>query len=308
MRALFSGDARAMRAATAFAPGSGRRAWTIYPFGVGANIGKARSMGQLLTTAIRTSELGESAWLVSVDLETTGLSPRADRVVQLAAVCEALPPATAAIWGMSAGGSGGGGGGGMEPPRPSAVPASFCTFVDPGFPIPPAASRVHGITDDDVVGAPSFAEAVAMLVAFLESEVARERHGRGRGSTAVCLYVVAHNGEAFDFPLFEAEIVRDVAAFAALGEPATGRCGTVRVLFGDTCLAARALREPLGLRSCTLAAVHCRLGGARAAARHLPLLAHDALGDATAVSDIMLHTEMFRVVIAGARERWWWLQ
>jgi hypothetical protein len=139
---------------------------------------------------------------------------------------------------MSAGGSGGGGGGGMEPPRPSAVPAGFCTFVDPGFPIPPAASRVHGITDDNVVGAPTFAEALAMLVAFLKSEVARESHGRGRGSTAVCFYVVAHNGEAFDFPLFEAEMVRDVAAFAALGEPATGRGGTVRVLFGDTCLAA----------------------------------------------------------------------
>jgi DNA polymerase III epsilon subunit-like protein len=271
-------------------------------------------MGQQLATSMR-QPLGEpgreSAWLVCVDLETTGLSPLVDRVVQMAAVCEPLSGTTdAVVWGMSAGS---GGRGDMEPPRSSALSASFCTLVDPGVPIPPAASRVHHITDDDVAGAPTFAGALAMLIAFLGTEVARERARHGRCGAGVCLYFVAHNGEAFDFPLFEAEMARAVATPTASGAdaPAIGapcdRRDTVRVLFGDTCLAARALRVPLGLRSCTLAAVHGRLGGARAAARRIPLVAHDALGDATAVSDIMTHPEMFRAVAAGARERWWWL-
>jgi DNA polymerase III epsilon subunit-like protein len=196
----------------------------------------------------------------------------------------------------------------VEASHPSVTPAAFCTFVDPGVAIPTAATRVHGIADDDVAGAPTFAEALAMLVAFLRSEVARDDRDRGCCSTAVCFYVVAHNGEAFDFPLFEAEMVRDVAAFSVLDAPGGGRRGAARVLFGDTCLAARALRAPLGLRSCTLPAVHGRLGGARAAARRVPLLAHDALGDATAVSDILTHPEIFRVVVAGVHGRWRWLQ
>jgi DNA polymerase III epsilon subunit-like protein len=259
-------------------------------------------MGQQLATSMRAPEPRESAWLVSVDLETTGLSPRADRVVQMAAVCEPLPTAAApAFWGMPATR------GGVEPSHPSVTPAVFCTFVDPGVAIPPATTRVHGIADDDVAGAPTFAEALAMLVAFLRSEVARDDRDRGC-STAVCFYVVAHNGEAFDFPLCEAEMSRDAAAFAAVVTPGVDRRGAVRVLFGDTCQAARALRVPLGLRSCTLAAVHGRLGGARAAARRVPLLAHDALGDATAVSDIMTHPVVFHAVVGDARERWWWLQ
>jgi hypothetical protein len=143
--------------------------------------------------------------------------------------------------------------------------------------------------------------------------VAGDAEAAAAAPAAPCdIYIVAHNGDSFDFPLFCAEVAR---AADAAGADATAAAGPLRgggrVLFGDTCLAARALRVPLGLRSCSLAATHERLGGARAAARRhaaRPLLAHDALDDATAVSDIMTHPEIFRAVIAGAHERWaWWL-
>jgi DNA polymerase III epsilon subunit-like protein len=242
----------------------------------------------------------ESAWLVCVDLKTTGLSPIVDRVVQMAAVCEPISGAAdAVVWGMSA------------------VPVSFSsarssTLAFRSRPRPRVSTT--SLLDDDVAGAPTFVEAFDMLRAFLGGEVARERARHGRsGATSVCLYVVAHNGEAFEFPLFEAEMARAVTVAAtgtgahAAGDRRGARRGAVCVLFDDTCLAARALRVPLGLRSCTLVVAHSRLGGARAAARRVPLVAHDALGDATAVSDIMTHPEMFRAVVVGARELWWLL-
>jgi hypothetical protein len=272
-------------------------------------------MGQQLATQPEQWSQGTAAlparerqhWLVSVDLETTGLSPSMDRVVQLAAVCELLP-GTSATWCMPAT---------IAAAGAAARVATFCTLVDPAVPIPPAASRVHGITDEEVAGAPVFAEALAMLVAFLEAEVTGSRIRRDRQGTvaaaptapAVCLYVVAHNGNAFDFPLFQAEMARAAPAGAAAVAAAAprARVNAFRVLFGDTCLAARALREPLGLRSCALGPVHERLGGARAAARGRALRAHDALGDATAVSDIMTNPEVFRAVVESAREQWLWL-
>ncbi len=64
---------------------------------------------------------------VAIDLETTGLDPRRDDVVSLAAIPFA--------------------GGQPEP--------GYVTLVDPGRPIPPASTRIHGIDDTHVVGAPS---------------------------------------------------------------------------------------------------------------------------------------------------------
>jgi DNA polymerase III epsilon subunit-like protein len=64
---------------------------------------------------------------VAIDLETTGLDPRTDDVVSVAA----LP---------FVGGR----------PQPG-----YVTLVDPGRPIPPASTRIHGIDDAGVAGAPA---------------------------------------------------------------------------------------------------------------------------------------------------------
>ncbi len=65
---------------------------------------------------------------VAIDLETTGLDPRRDAVVALAAI-------------PFVGGS----------PQPG-----FVTLVNPQRPIPPDSTRIHGITDEMVADAPPF--------------------------------------------------------------------------------------------------------------------------------------------------------
>jgi DNA polymerase III epsilon subunit-like protein len=69
-----------------------------------------------------------NARFVALDLETTGLDHRRDSIVQVAMV-------------------------GIDMLR-IADPPILHTFVDPRRPIPQAATRVHGIADDDVRGAP----------------------------------------------------------------------------------------------------------------------------------------------------------
>lgn len=72
---------------------------------------------------------------VALDLETTGLDPRRDDIVEIAAV-----------------------------PFLDARPQhAYVTRVNPGRPIPSDASRIHGITDDMVAGAPSIGAALAKL-------------------------------------------------------------------------------------------------------------------------------------------------
>lgn len=77
---------------------------------------------------------------VALDTETTGLDPGRARVVQIGAV-------------RLEGGD------------------RFEALVDPGGPIPPASSAVHGITDADVAGAPRFAEVAVSLSVWLGGAV-----------------------------------------------------------------------------------------------------------------------------------------
>jgi len=79
---------------------------------------------------------------VAIDLETTGLDPRRDRIVQIGAV-----------------------------PLRRGVPdesAGLSLLVDPGVSIPPTATAVHGITDDDVRGAAAPDRALAELMRFID--------------------------------------------------------------------------------------------------------------------------------------------
>lgn len=94
------------------------------------------------------------------DLETTGLDPERDRIVELAAV--------------------------------DAVAVEIHVEIfDPGIPIPPGASAVHGITDADVRGAPRFRERAPWVQELFQ----------GR---RLCGY----NCRSFDTPLLHAALRR----------------------------------------------------------------------------------------------------
>ncbi len=80
---------------------------------------------------------------VALDLETTGLDPAKDSIIEIGAVR-------------------------VEGERPG---ESFHTFVNPGRPIPPFVRRLTGITESDVRTAPPIEAVAADLAAFLEGSI-----------------------------------------------------------------------------------------------------------------------------------------
>jgi DNA polymerase III epsilon subunit-like protein len=72
---------------------------------------------------------------VAIDLETTGLDPRRDAIVEVAAV----------------------------PFLEGRSGPVYATHVDPGRPIPPESVRVHGITDSMVAGSPMIGDVLPRL-------------------------------------------------------------------------------------------------------------------------------------------------
>jgi DNA polymerase-3 subunit epsilon len=81
--------------------------------------------------------------LVFFDLETTGLDPSRDRIIEIAAV-GVMPPGTLS----------------------EDVPQQFEILFDPGIPIPEGATAIHGIDDERVKGCPRFEERAADVWAF----------------------------------------------------------------------------------------------------------------------------------------------
>ncbi|MCK5833330.1 hypothetical protein KAH81_06630 [bacterium] len=82
--------------------------------------------------------------LVSVDIETTGLDPKNNRITEIAALR-------------------------LENGE---ITEKFVTFVNPKIPIPLAISRLTGITDEMVAGAPSEKEAITAFYEFVgDSEI-----------------------------------------------------------------------------------------------------------------------------------------
>jgi len=105
--------------------------------------------------------------LVFFDLETTGVNVDTDRIVQVA-VTKISPL--------------GGPNRGLE---------AYVWMVNPDIPIPETASAVHGITDEDVAGLPSFGDVASDISAlFVGSDVC------------------GHNIIRFDIPLLENEMRR----------------------------------------------------------------------------------------------------
>jgi DNA polymerase-3 subunit epsilon/CBS domain-containing protein len=80
-----------------------------------------------------------------LDLETTGLDVRADRIVQVSAIA-------------------------MQGDCLTEAPV-LDSLIDPGIPIPPASTRIHHIQDADVSGAPAFAEVADQLKALFSGHV-----------------------------------------------------------------------------------------------------------------------------------------
>lgn len=101
--------------------------------------------------------------LTFVDLETTGLDVAGDRIVEIALVRV----------------------------EPTGEVESFATLVNPATAIPPPATEVHGIGDNDVAEAPTFADVATTLWGWLaESDLG------------------GYNLARFDLPMLEAEFER----------------------------------------------------------------------------------------------------
>jgi DNA polymerase-3 subunit epsilon len=108
--------------------------------------------------------------VVVFDLETTGTNIVTDRIVQFCA----------SIYHLG------------DQPGFSNDPSDCLYFmVNPGIPISPEASEVHGITDADVEGRPKFSEMANQVVDFLQ----------GR-------YLVGYNINSFDVPFLAEELHR----------------------------------------------------------------------------------------------------
>jgi len=103
---------------------------------------------------------------LALDFETTGLDSAIGRVVEIGAIRFAVA-AGACV-----------------------EEASLACLVDPGIPIPRQASAIHGLSDEDVAGAPAFREVAPSLLALAAGSV-----------------IVAHNVR-FDLSFLDAELSR----------------------------------------------------------------------------------------------------
>ncbi len=101
--------------------------------------------------------------LAIVDLETTGVNVGHDRIVEISIV-KVYPNGNREI---------------------------FTQLINPGIPIPPASTAIHGITDEDVKDAPSFAEVGSKIAQILRD-----------------CDLAGFNSNKFDFPLLVEEFLR----------------------------------------------------------------------------------------------------
>ena len=108
--------------------------------------------------------------LVVFDIESTGVSPRKDRIIELAAI--KVSP------------------GGQEESR--------CWLLNPTVPIPPETTAVHGISDDDVSGCPTFADRAREIFEFFDG-----------------CDLSGFNSDRFDIPCLEEEFARVGLNFAS---------------------------------------------------------------------------------------------
>lgn len=107
--------------------------------------------------------------LVVFDIESTGISPRKDRIIELAAIKL----------------------------MPDGEEISKCWLMNPGVPIPPETTAIHGISDEIVKDCPTFADKAEEIFEFF------------RGCD-----LSGFNADRFDIPCLEEEFARVGMAFA----------------------------------------------------------------------------------------------
>ncbi len=101
--------------------------------------------------------------IVFLDLETTGVDPAKDRIVEVSLVK-------------------------VQPDGSEEVKTRR---INPGMPIPPESTQVHGITDDDVKDEPRFAQIAKSLAAYIEG-----------------CDLAGYNSNKFDIPVLAEEFLR----------------------------------------------------------------------------------------------------
>ncbi len=120
--------------------------------------------------------------LVILDLETTGVSIASDRIVEISAM--KVSPGGEEEW--------------------------LTTRLNPGIPISPEATRIHGITDADVANEPHFKDVAKRIASFLEG-----------------CDLAGFNSMKFDIPILCEEFLRVNVDF----NPARHRYVDVQVIF-----------------------------------------------------------------------------
>lgn len=188
--------------------------------------------------------------LAVVDLESTGVDPARDRVVEVA-VLTLLP---------------------------RAAPESFHRRVNPGVPIPPGATAVHGIGEADVAGAPLFAAIAPELFAAL--------HGCDLAGFGIA---------SFDLPLLAAEFARARVPFRVAGRRVIDVLALYRRLQPRTL--ASAVRDYLGREH---EGAHSAVADARAAAE---VLDRQVARHALPATPAELHASLVEVDVAGRFRR-----
>jgi DNA polymerase III epsilon subunit-like protein len=184
----------------------------------------------------RRGEVPVPAAYAVFDCETTGTTPGEDEIVSLALV--RLDPAGNEV-------------------------ARYARLVRPSRPIPAEATAVHGIGDEDVAGAPSFAELAPELFALLDGAV-----------------FVAHNA-AFDLAMLR-------HAFAAAGRdyrPPGVACTLAAFRLLEPLAGGHGLAEICARHGIVLDDAHDARGDVLATVELLRLLLDDALAPETVELD-----------------------
>jgi DNA polymerase-3 subunit epsilon len=177
--------------------------------------------------------------LTFLDLETTGIFPETDRVVEIAAIT-------------------------LHPDRRV---VRYQTFVNPEMPIPSGATKVHGITDDDVRAAPTFRTLSRGLHRALTG---RDIAGFNVGRYDLRLLAAEFRrvGKVYDpeqvrvvdvMRIYHRNEPRDLGAAVSfyLGQPHTGHRATVDVAATISVLGAQLARYALPVTVAELEA-YCR--------------------------------------------------
>ncbi len=102
------------------------------------------------------------------DLETTGINTSKDRIVEIS-ILKIHPDGSEEV---------------------------YTKRINPGMPIPPQATAVHGISDEDVQDAPRFEEVAAEIYALIRDA-----------------YLVGFNSNKFDLPMLVEELIRSGIPF-----------------------------------------------------------------------------------------------